>query len=309
MAKHTIESIKTILSPRGIRMIGAYINNKVKTLFECEKGHQYQAIPGNVFKGDGCKQCANDKHRRSKEDINKQIEHTGIQMIGDYSTIKIKTLFKCSSGHEWKAKPNDILNGKGCPLCSPKAKYTLQEFIDAAKNTHGDKYDYSLVQYESMNKEIRVICREHGEFFISPNNHLYKKMGCRNCRPTSSRIADEWINNLNIDTLIREYRLKENNKQPVDAYDPVTNTIYQFHGNYWHGNPLLYEATMMNEIAKKTMGELYSNTIESDRKIREWGYNLVVMWENEYESTTNYRRKLLTSITHSDKIEQENKHG
>jgi hypothetical protein len=134
-------------------------------------------------------------------------------------------------------------------------------------------------------------------------------MGCRNCRPTSSRIADEWISNLNIDTLIREYRLKENNRQPVDAYDPVTNTIYQFHGNYWHGNPLLYEATMMNEIAKKTMGELYSNTIESDRKIREWGYNLVVMWENEYESTTNYRRKLLTPITHSDKIEQENTHG
>ncbi len=71
-------------------------------------------------------------------------------------------------------------------------------------------------------------------------------------------------------------------KQKADGYCAETNTIYEFHGDYWHGNPTLYESNFVNSVNYKTMGELYQKTIERENKIKSLGYNLVVMWENDW---------------------------
>ena len=43
----------------------------------------------------------------------------------------------------------------------------------------------------------------------------------------------------------------------VDGFDPITNTIYEFNGDSWHGNTNIYNATDFNKQAKKTYGELF----------------------------------------------------
>lgn len=43
-------------------------------------------------------------------------------------------------------------------------RLTTEEFIKEAKETHGDKYDYSLVDYKSSRKKIKIICPKHGVF-------------------------------------------------------------------------------------------------------------------------------------------------
>lgn len=71
-------------------------------------------------------------------------------------------------------------------------------------------------------------------------------------------------------------------KFTADGYCKETNTIYEFHGDYWHGNPDVYPEDIMNEVVGKPMGLLYDSTISREHIIRSLGYNLVVVWENDY---------------------------
>jgi Zn finger protein HypA/HybF involved in hydrogenase expression len=50
-------------------------------------------------------------------------------------------------------------------------KITTEIFINRAKQIHGNKYDYSKVEYKDKNTKVCIICLEHGEFWQTPNNH------------------------------------------------------------------------------------------------------------------------------------------
>lgn len=54
------------------------------------------------------------------------------------------------------------------------------EFIAKAQTIHGNKYDYSLVDYQNSKTPITLVCPIHGAFSIQPNSHLMGK-GCRQC--------------------------------------------------------------------------------------------------------------------------------
>ena len=58
---------------------------------------------------------------------------------------------------------------------------TTDEFVADAKLVHGDKYDYSNVDYINSHIKTNVICSSHGGFQISPTNHL-KGRGCPKCK-------------------------------------------------------------------------------------------------------------------------------
>ena len=55
-----------------------------------------------------------------------------------------------------------------------------REFIEKAKKIHGDKYDYSKVEYKNTRTKVRIICPVHGEFWQTPSSHLSGR-GCPNC--------------------------------------------------------------------------------------------------------------------------------
>lgn len=61
-----------------------------------------------------------------------------------------------------------------------RLKINTENFIEKAKEIHGARYDYSKSKYESSNKKIEIICKDHGPFFQQPNNHLSGK-GCLKC--------------------------------------------------------------------------------------------------------------------------------
>lgn len=64
----------------------------------------------------------------------------------------------------------------------------------------------------------------------------------------------------------------------VDGYDYKTNTVYEFNGSYWHGNPDYYDAEQYNTRKNMTFGELYEATITREKMIKSMGYNLVSKW-------------------------------
>lgn len=56
----------------------------------------------------------------------------------------------------------------------------INEFIEKARKIHGDKYDYSKVNYINSSTKVCIICPIHGEFWQKPNDHLPGK-GCKYC--------------------------------------------------------------------------------------------------------------------------------
>src|ERR1035437_9565198 len=59
-------------------------------------------------------------------------------------------------------------------------KLTTEEFIQKAIKIHGDKYDYSLVQYIGCKNKVKILCKIHGEFLQRPDAHLEGK-NCTKC--------------------------------------------------------------------------------------------------------------------------------
>lgn len=62
-----------------------------------------------------------------------------------------------------------------------KNKKTTEDFVEEAKKIHGDKYDYSEVEYIRSDKKVTIKCPKHGEFEQSPKDHIVRKYGCRKC--------------------------------------------------------------------------------------------------------------------------------
>jgi len=67
--------------------------------------------------------------------------------------------------------------------------------------------------------------------------------------------------------------------------DPETNTVYEFLGDYWHGNPEVYDPDEYNKSCSKTFGLLFDETNKRLEHIKSLGYNIITKWENDYENT------------------------
>jgi len=62
--------------------------------------------------------------------------------------------------------------------------------------------------------------------------------------------------------------------------------IIIFHGEViyiFHGDPRVLNSDDINPINKKTYGELYNKTLEREKLIKDTGYNLIIMWENDFK--------------------------
>ena len=65
-------------------------------------------------------------------------------------------------------------------------KLTTEEFIEKAKLIHGNKFDYSKVEYVNTSEKVCIICPKHGEFWQRPNDHL-SGYGCKKCATENNK--------------------------------------------------------------------------------------------------------------------------
>lgn len=119
-----------------------------------------------------------------------------------------------------------------------------------------------------------------------PANHL-TGYGCPKCGLGRNISKSEilWLDSLNIPEQYRHQNVLINrNRIIADAYNPQTNTIYEFLGDFYHGNPVKFSADDINPKLKITYGQLYQKTLDRLNMITEAGYNLVTIWENEWRA-------------------------
>ena len=107
-------------------------------------------------------------------------------------------------------------------------KLTTEEFIQKAKQIHGDKYDYSKVNYVNSKTKVEIICPEHGSFHQTPNRYL-RNMTCRKCMNNGKLTLGAFveksnsIHNFKYDYSFVKYK---GNKTKVEIICPE-------HGSFW----------------------------------------------------------------------------
>ena len=105
-------------------------------------------------------------------------------------------------------------------------------FIEKAKKVHGDKYDYSLVNYITSHIKIDINCEKHGVFKQTPHNHL-KGHGCPACNQSKGEEkVSEFLKSKNI-IFLPQHRFKDCVDKiplPFDFYLPDYNTCIEFNG-------------------------------------------------------------------------------
>ena len=119
-----------------------------------------------------------------------------------------------------------------CPSCSGLKKHDNFSFIEKSKTIHGEKYDYTLVDYKSYENKVKIICPIHGVLEQTPHNHL-SGAGCPICFESK---GERNITKLLIDNeikYIRQHRFKDCRDKtplPFDFYLPEHNTCVEYDG-------------------------------------------------------------------------------
>ena len=158
-----------------------------------------------------------------------------LELLSEYNGDKNYITVKCKI-HEYifNTKPNWLKQGKGCKKCynekrSKNKKLTTEDFIKRAKEIHGDKYDYSKVEYNGNKIKICIICPIHGEFWQTPYIHL-NGGGCQCCNESHlERDVRLFLQKSNINY---EYQKRFNwlGRQTLDFYLPDYNIAIECQG-------------------------------------------------------------------------------
>ena len=109
------------------------------------------------------------------------------KVIYERSDKPVIIICKVEGHPEFSQRPGNHIAGQGCPLCG-RAKcenshrLTPKEVIDRFRKAHGEKYDYSKMEYIDNSTKIKIICPKtgHGEFSQIPSDH-WGGHGCVKC--------------------------------------------------------------------------------------------------------------------------------
>ena len=197
-----------------------YLNAATKVCIICPEHGEFWQTPNSHLSGSGCPKCGKKMASESKmmtleEFINRSNEiHNGIY---DYSKVKYLGYYNpvdiiCRRHGMFRQLPSIHLMGCGCQECKREKsgksqRLTTEEFVKKALLVHGNKYDYSKVEYVNNLTNVCIICPEHGEFWQTPNAHLSGR-GCKQCGIDSASIK----NKISIDDFISKANSVHNGK-------------------------------------------------------------------------------------------------
>ncbi|MBR6515281.1 MAG: hypothetical protein IKT40_00350, partial [Bacilli bacterium] len=200
-----------------------------------------------------------------------------LELLSEYNGNKNYITVRCKiHDYVFNTKPNWLKKGSGCVKCyndrrSNSQRLTKEQFIERAINIHGDKYDYSKVEYINNKIPIKIICKIHGEFEQRPDKHLMGQ-GCSKC----SIIEQGLLKRLTLEEFINRSKLihgdkYDYSKSEYSGYDnkliiicPIHGEFEQIAGSHMNGQgcPLCQES----HLERKTAILLKENNIEFERQ-------------------------------------------
>ncbi|QJT71118.1 hypothetical protein GR11A_00081 [Vibrio phage vB_VcorM_GR11A] len=229
-----------------------YVNARTKVTIVCPKHGDFEQQPYSHQMGCGCPNCANatrNKHLRLTQDqvINQFREKHGCRYDYskvDYINIDTKVTILCKKHGPFEQTPYEHRGGQGCPNCNSPLTlgnnfgYNNKSFKKAARRVHGSAYSYKKVDYVSAKVNVTIICRKHGDFEQTPDNHLAGH-GCRKCKTgyTISQAEKDLLSFIrkHFPTAEHSNRTILNGKE-LDIYIPEKKIAIELNGTYWHSS-------------------------------------------------------------------------
>lgn len=100
----------------------------------------------------------------------------------NYHDMHTNVVIICRKHGDFLQTPCNHLKGYGCMYCHKidGRKLDMTLVLSRFREVHGDKYDYSLIQYKNSKTKIKIICPVHGVFEQTPEKHM-KGHGCPKC--------------------------------------------------------------------------------------------------------------------------------
>ncbi len=285
-----------------------YVNSITKVIIICARHDEFEQLPRNHIKN-GCGKCARFNTPRNKQiklECAENFKDKAIAVHGEkytydktiYINTRTKSIVTCPDHGDFLITPNNHLKGMGCKKCgniiSGESKMIpFEEYLVFFIDEHGYLYDYSQVHWINASTPINVICKIHGLFEIHPYKHKTGS-GCQKCSPQHSKVSIKWLNYL-ADEYGYNIQHAENGgeftipgtRHKVDGYCDKTNTIFEFLGDFWHGNPNLYNKNDINPRNKISFGELHEKTVNKKLAIINLGYKYIEIWEHDWKIMKN----------------------
>jgi rubrerythrin len=183
-----------------------YKNGGTKIDIVCAKHGVFSQTPNAHLRGQGCPVCGDEEQGLSRRLTTDEFIKRSQDVHGnlyDYSEsvyekgeLPIKIICR-KHGPFFQTPYNHFGNKQGCPICgrertTEKQIKTTDDFIIDAILVHGERYDYSLVDYIGNKKPVTIVCKKHGPFNQIPTSHLAGQ-GCPICANNIQKTTQEFI--------------------------------------------------------------------------------------------------------------------
>jgi len=272
---------------RNISRLEDIINANTPINHQCMMcNHIWRTRPSDIMgkHKSGCPQCSG-KLPITNESYDIQLLNRDITRLEDVKNNYTPIKHQCNiCSHIWKAKTNDVtsIHKTGCAKCSGKLPITNEIYDIRLIGRNITRVEHVKNNHTPINHNCNI-CNHIWK--AAPNSVTSSKTGCPKCSKLISKPEIEWLDSLNIpnDPEHRQVVLKiGKNKFKADGYDSITNTVYEFNGDFWHGNPKIFNPNDINPRTYKTYGTLYEETLQRRQLILDAGYHLVEIWESDW---------------------------
>jgi hypothetical protein len=268
-----------------------YKGNHTKLLWECDKGHTWEATPGSIKSGSWCPHCAGTAKLTIKW-AQKLAERRGGKCLSK-KYINIDTILKwqCDRGHTWHARPINIRLGTWCPLCSPSLGERLcREYLEIIFKKKFPKTKPNWLLNNSGNKmELDGYCEELKlAFEYHGHQHYFNTTRIKNYnlkqRKKDDRLKEELCKKNGLRLLIIPFTIPNDTKQKYIINECKKNGVELPKDIKWIDFKTLNvyrrdELKELQDLAKKRGGKCLSKVyVDSQTKLK-WQCNKGHIWE------------------------------
>jgi Zn finger protein HypA/HybF involved in hydrogenase expression len=259
-----------------------YIKSRIKVEIVCKNHGSFIQEANTHLGGHGCPICSSNTIPTTMEWISRAKEVHGDKYNYDgvvYKRSNKKIEIICKKHGMFSQRPNDHLNGSGCPKCGihKRAKshtLTSEEFLRQCKEVHGDLYDYSKVNYVNNQTKVEIICKKHGSFYQSVGSHITQRSGCPMCNASKGEILTEkylndngiiYIRQMTFDGCkgVRGWKLK------FDFYLPHYNILIEIDGaQHFKVGKIGNHYMTQNDFERIKQNDDIKNRYAFDKKIK-----------------------------------------
>ena len=258
-----------------------YINDKTPVCIICPEHGEFWQKPCVHLTGGGCLKCFRQRISKkyicsTQEFIEKakkvhgdKYDYSKVEYVNSRTKICVICHKKQENGiehGEFWITPNNLLRLHGCPKCEGGLPLTTEIFLENVKKVHGNRYNYSKVEYKNYRTKLSIICPEHGEFYQVASYHLQGN-GCPKCN--QSHLERDVMKMLENNNIKYEYQKRFDwlGKQSLDFYLPDYNIAIECQGEQ-HFKPVeIYGGEKSFERRIQLDKEKYISCMKNDTNI------------------------------------------